>query len=115
MSTWWCLAFVFALTGAGTFFCRRWILGSGLLDLLNARSAHSSPIPRGGGIAVVLSVALVLGFVVLQRALDPEFFFAVAADDRHQLSPLVRLAIHTAAIWPCGGWAACPQSSSGND
>lgn len=121
MSTWWCLVFVFALTVAGTFFSRRWALRSGLLDVPNARSAHSSPIPRGGGIAVVLSVSLVLGFLALQRALDPEFFLAVGAggfavaivgyvDDRHQLSPLVRLAVHTAAaiwaVWWLGGLSA---------
>lgn len=44
------------LTGA----LRRYALASSLIDIPNARSSHSVPTPRGGGVAIVCSFLMVL-------------------------------------------------------
>ena len=33
---------------------RRWALRSNLLDIPNERSLHTRPVPRGGGLAIVI-------------------------------------------------------------
>jgi Fuc2NAc and GlcNAc transferase len=62
MSIWWCLPIVvffsLLLTGA----LRRYALARRLIDIPNARSSHTIPTPRGGGVAIVLSFLLVLPF-----------------------------------------------------
>jgi Fuc2NAc and GlcNAc transferase len=55
MSFWWLIPAVavssFMLTAA----LRRYALSRSLLDIPNARSSHTLPTPRGGGVAIVLS------------------------------------------------------------
>lgn len=43
-----------------TWVLRRYALARSLMDIPNARSSHSVPTPRGGGVAIVLSFLLVL-------------------------------------------------------
>ena len=52
------LIIVLAFVAAGllTGILRRYALASGLLDIPNSRSSHSVPTPRGGGMAIVLTV-----------------------------------------------------------
>jgi Fuc2NAc and GlcNAc transferase len=54
MTTWLLLALIavlaFVLTGA----LRRYALARSIIDVPNARSSHSVPTPRGGGVAIVL-------------------------------------------------------------
>src|SRR3989338_551240 len=60
MSIWWLLLAVagvsFFMTGA----LRRYALARSLIDIPNARSSHSVPTPRGGGVAIVVSFLLAL-------------------------------------------------------
>ena len=93
---------------AGTGWLRQHALRSRWLDVPNARSSHSTPTPRGGGLAIVagasagLSVLAALGEVdrALWLALVPGGI-AVAAvgfiDDRRSLAPSLRLAVHVGA------------------
>lgn len=90
---------------------RRYALASGLVDRPNARSSHSVPTPRGGGVAIVVSfLGLVAVFTALggvQPALATALLGAgalVAAlgfiDDRRPLPARWRFAGHVlAAAW----------------
>jgi Fuc2NAc and GlcNAc transferase len=71
------------------------------LDIPNARSSHSLPTPRGGGLAIVLSFSAALALLGLYRLLDHSVVFAMLAsgaivavvgyvDDRHSLPARVR-------------------------
>lgn len=86
-----------------------WVIRRGIVDVPNVRSSHSQPTPRGGGIAMIVAIALGLGGYVL---IDPApasgivIFYAVGgvlvggvswADDVRHLSPSIRLVAHTVA------------------
>ncbi|CAI8863793.1 MULTISPECIES: MraY family glycosyltransferase [Pseudomonas] len=60
MSVWLWLVVVLGLSLALTWALRRYALARSLIDIPNARSSHSVPTPRGGGVAIVLSFLLVL-------------------------------------------------------
>ncbi|MBH3412024.1 MraY family glycosyltransferase [Pseudomonas putida] len=60
MSLAWLLPIAFALSFVLTAVLRRYALSQSLLDIPNARSSHSTPTPRGGGVAIVLSFLAML-------------------------------------------------------
>lgn len=84
-----------------------WSLRHSVLDLPNARSSHSLPTPRGGGLGIV--AAFTAGLLALAlRGIFPwsttgalSCAYAVALvgylDDQHSLSVAKRLAVQTAA------------------
>lgn len=94
-----------------TGFVRRIALARGLLDVPNCRSSHSVVTPRGGGISMVLAVAVASIALVILGELPLNLFAAlfgggtaVAAigfmDDRRPVSAGLRLVVHVgAAIW----------------
>jgi UDP-N-acetylmuramyl pentapeptide phosphotransferase/UDP-N-acetylglucosamine-1-phosphate transferase len=92
-----------ALTGL----YRRVMIARGRLEPPNARSMHAVPVPAGAGIAIV-AVVLCLWPISLGPALQGPHIMLVAAlaglaalswvDDRHGLSPAVRLAGQGLAI-----------------
>jgi Fuc2NAc and GlcNAc transferase len=101
-----------------TAYVRRFAVSRGLLDRPNARSSHSIPTPRGGGLAIVISATLsLLGLAFFGGAnLDVAITLlaggsAVAiigfADDRNAVSARVRFGVHLAAavwaVWSLGG------------
>lgn len=51
-------AVVLLISFALTWLLRRYALGRSLLDIPNARSSHSVPTPRGGGVAIVIAFLL---------------------------------------------------------
>ncbi|WP_226475223.1 glycosyltransferase family 4 protein [Pseudomonas sp. MWU16-30323] len=57
---------VFALSVGLTWALRRYALSRSIIDIPNARSSHSVPTPRGGGVAIV--VAFLLSLLVLGYA-----------------------------------------------
>jgi Fuc2NAc and GlcNAc transferase len=61
---------VFMLSLLLTGIIRRVALARGLLDVPNARSSHAHPTPRGGGVAIVLTLLLAVA-VMLQQARIP--------------------------------------------
>lgn len=111
------------LTAVGVFFAamlltRRFANPTSALHILdhpNERSLHQRPIPRSGGVAIL--IALLVGMVVLFIAEPPHSMvycgalsaLAIAAisfaDDRAGVSALFRFIVHigaaTAAVW-CG-------------
>ncbi len=103
---WCCSAGI--LSAAVTFAVIHWAARLGVVDRPNARSSHSRPTPRGGGVAIVAvglaaaAVLLALGGVppagggwVLLGAIVVAGVSAV--DDVSSMSPRLRLAIHLSA------------------
>ncbi|WP_339461942.1 MraY family glycosyltransferase [Pseudomonas sp. EA_105y_Pfl2_R69] len=60
MSIWWLLPVVAGVSLFLTGALRRYALARSLMDIPNARSSHSVPTPRGGGVAIVVSFLLAL-------------------------------------------------------
>lgn len=60
MSIWWLLPVITGVSFLLTWVLRRYALARSLMDIPNARSSHSVPTPRGGGVAIVLSFLLAL-------------------------------------------------------
>lgn len=109
----------FALSWWGSALMRRYALARAMLDVPNARSSHSVPTPRGGGVAFVFSFLIgLLAFRLLGHA-DPALRLAIALggglvalvgfrDDRCALSAKSKLFWHflaaTIAVLSLGGW-----------
>jgi len=98
-------------SGALTWVVRNRALARGMLDRPNARSSHSVPTPRGGGLAIVIVVTIaVLGFWSTSIMDTPLMLALVGGgaavaligfcDDRGSLPVLARIAVHIAsAVW----------------
>ena len=98
---------------------RRVALRHGLIDVPNARSSHQAATPRGGGLAIVVSVMLgllllrgigVVGEPLLLALLGGGGAVAIVGycDDRYRLPAGVRLAVHVlAALWALVSLGAC--------
>ncbi|PRB75434.1 glycosyltransferase family 4 protein [Pseudomonas sp. MYb185] len=63
MSLWILLPGVFSVALLLTWMLRRYALSRSLMDIPNARSSHSIPTPRGGGVAIVLAYLAVLPLI----------------------------------------------------
>lgn len=111
MAGWWLLPIVFVTALGLTWLLRRYALASSLMDIPNARSSHSVPTPRGGGVAIVLSFLLGLPlFALLQGSpwaptialVGAGFWVAVLGflDDHGHVAARWRLLSHFgAAMW----------------
>ena len=111
-------ALVFAGTWLGTLAVLRYAHARDLLDHPNERSSHVAPTPRGGGLAIVVS--LLAGLVALHALgkVNDMLLWALGGgglavalvgfvDDHGGLSPRFRLVVHFAAVswalyWLCG-------------
>ncbi|KAI5914812.1 glycosyltransferase family 4 protein [Thauera sp. 2A1] len=69
MNDWWLLLAVAGSSFGLTWVLRRYALARSLLDVPNARSSHSVPTPRGGGVAIVVTFSLALAFMGATQAL----------------------------------------------
>ncbi|MFI8481161.1 glycosyltransferase family 4 protein [Pseudomonas sp. NPDC078700] len=111
MIIWWILPAVTLLTLVLTDVLRRYALSKRLIDIPNARSSHSVPTPRGGGLAVViiyltvLPVLFFIGLVTFSSMLALFVTGAVIAiigfvDDHGHIAARWRLLGHiVAAVW----------------
>ncbi len=107
----WEIAAVLAGSALLTFIARRLALARGIVDVPNARSSHQTSTPRGGGIAIVISVTAALTVLSVRGALALDCYLAIAAgglvvaliglaDDHRPVRAGVRLVVHAgAAIW----------------
>lgn len=99
---------------------RRYALARSLMDVPNARSSHSVPTPRGGGVAIVLSflaalpllaVLDVLAWPVLWALLGAGAWVAVVGflDDHGHIAARWRLLAHfIGAAWALGWLGGLP-------
>jgi Fuc2NAc and GlcNAc transferase len=84
-----------------TYFIRLWALRYKVLDIPNERSSHSSPTPRGGGLAIVVCWYLGISFLYFNGILETSLFYAFLSgavlavfsliDDLLSLSPWIRI------------------------
>lgn len=110
-----------ALTGV----IRRIALSRNVLDVPNVRSSHTSPTPRGGGLAIVVTLLAAIGIMYatgiapasLSVALllgGPAIALIGLVDDVRSVSPVVRLSVHaTACAWSAWFLGALPTIDFG--
>mgnify|MGYP001015480296 CR=1 FL=1 len=100
------LVLAFFITGI----VRKYAIRNNILDIPNERSSHKSIIPRGGGLAIVISfylgltALLLCGFVSLELTMALAGGIGVAIigwiDDKRNLSVSLRITVHfAAALW----------------
>ncbi len=128
------MAFLVSMLLSGVI--RRVALARGVVDVPNARSSHSSPIPRGGGLAIVLTVLLAIAIMHVRGAVPSAVAAALLVggpvvaligfiDDLRSVSAIARLAVQFAAfswcIWSLGplppinfGFAVCNLGNAGS-
>lgn len=103
----------------GTLALRRYALARQIIDTPNARSSHTVPTPRGGGVAIVLAYLAALIFWQLHAGLASGLFWSLLLgggliavlgfwDDHAPLPARVRFAFHllaaVLAVLLLGGW-----------
>jgi len=111
-----------------TWLIRKSALKTNRLDIPNERSSHTSPTPRGAGLAVVVAFLLGLVALLVDKSISDDVFLAIALpglivaiigllDDRgHLTSAKWRLVGHFAcallAVWLVGGLPELPLTNS---
>ena len=105
---------------------RKVAVGTGVVDVPNARSSHRMPTPRGGGVAIVLVTTAGLIVLALRGIVRPDLLWAVGgggvavalvgfADDRRSVSAVTRLAVHfAAALWALAWLGGLPALRVGD-
>ena len=116
----WLILGVALLAGLITGGLHRYALARNLVDMPNARSSHSVPTPRGGGLAIVLSVLAALAVLALQEALPWAWAAALLGagaivalvgfvDDHRPIAVRWRLLAHfVAAAWALAWLGGAP-------
>jgi Fuc2NAc and GlcNAc transferase len=103
-----------ALSAALTALIRHYAISKNVLDIPNARSSHTAPTPRGGGLAIVLAFAVAVELVYQQLSQAALLALAASAgvagvgfwDDHAALAARWRLLMHVVAaliVWFCLG------------
>jgi Fuc2NAc and GlcNAc transferase len=87
-----------------TDFIRKFALKRSLTDNPNFRSLHTEPIPRLGGIAILLTWFPALVLLFLNHAIEKSLFFSLLCgipvaivsilDDIRSINPIIRLVVH---------------------
>ncbi|RMP07446.1 MraY family glycosyltransferase [Pseudomonas marginalis] len=68
---------VFIFSFSLTYFFRRYAIYRNILDIPNCRSSHDTPTPRGGGVAIVISLLLSLLFLFFLSELEITNFLSL--------------------------------------
>lgn len=120
MSRWLLVAGVAGAALLLTYVLRRYALARSLMDIPNARSSHSVPTPRGGGVAIVVSFLVALAFIAPTGRLDWSASLALLGaggfvalvgflDDHGHIAARWRLLAHfVAALWALGWLGGAP-------
>jgi len=116
----WCLPAVLILSLLLTAGLRRYALARSVIDIPNARSSHTVPTPRGGGVAIVLTFLLVVVGLMLLGVGQLRVLIALAGggaliaiigfmDDHGHIAARWRLLGHfLAAAWILGWMGGLP-------
>ncbi len=88
---------------------RRHLVRHQVLDRPNERSMHTEPVPRGGGLAILIVLFAGLAFVLQDKLLQAPTSWILASvlllafvswiDDRQHVSPVLRLGAHIVAAF----------------
>lgn len=113
------LAVTVLLSFLATIALRRYALVKNIIDTPNARSSHSEPTPRGGGVAIVLTyLGALIAWDVVSGVPSGLFWSLLCGgglvagvgfwDDHSSLPARVRFAFHllaaVGAVFALGGW-----------
>lgn len=112
---------VFFLSYLGTGMYIKWALRHAVLDIPNARSAHYTPTPRGGGVVFVALFSLVLLTLMSLSLLQSTAALALLLgglgiatlgflDDRYSISAKIRLLVHFLIAAFVVFWCFTPQT-----
>lgn len=116
----------FGVAAIATGLMRRYALQRNLLDVPNLRSSHTSPMPRGGGVAIVITFLAAAFLLAVLGLMDAKVLSALLIgggaialvgflDDRGHLRNSVRLGVHlAAAVWAVILLGGIPESTLGN-
>lgn len=115
MLEWLFIAFIAIVSLGFTAFIRRYALAKSLIDIPNARSSHSVPTPRGGGVSIVLAFLVGLPVLWLMGHLSGAAFTALVGagglvaligfmDDHGHIAARWRLLGHFVAAGWALGW-----------
>ncbi|MBH3445325.1 glycosyltransferase family 4 protein [Pseudomonas moraviensis] len=116
----WCIPIVAGISFLLTSRLRNYALSRSLMDIPNARSSHSTPTPRGGGVAIVVAFLFASGLLLYVDEISLANFLGmtVAAtaiavigfmDDHGHIAARWRLLGHfTAAVWLLGWMGGFP-------
>ncbi len=117
------LFLISALVTAGV---RMYLVRFGVMDLPNARSSHAVPVPRGGGLSIVLVFLSAVVWLLQRHVVPAKLAWALVGggiaisivgflDDHFRLSPRLRLIIHfLAAAWALWCFDEMSPSHFGN-
>jgi Fuc2NAc and GlcNAc transferase len=112
-----------ALTTAGA---RKVFVRHGVMDFPNSRSSHAAPVPRGGGVAIVVVFLSAVVWIFLKHGIPGQLTWSLVGgglaisivgflDDCFRLPPWPRLAVHSlAAAWALWCLASMQPSQFGN-
>jgi UDP-N-acetylmuramyl pentapeptide phosphotransferase/UDP-N-acetylglucosamine-1-phosphate transferase len=97
--------FLLLLSYVLTYVIRRVALRHKILDVPNERSSHITPVPRGGGLAIVVSWYIGISILFFSGFIESNLYFAMMSgillaivsliDDIFTLNHLVRIVIQT--------------------
>jgi Fuc2NAc and GlcNAc transferase len=111
MIYWWLIPAVAVVSLTLTAVLRRYALARSIVDIPNARSSHSVPTPRGGGVAIVIAFLLALPFLAWAQLATMPLLIAIGGaggliaiigfiDDHGHIAARWRLLGHfCAAAW----------------
>ncbi|MBP2811677.1 MraY family glycosyltransferase [Acinetobacter baumannii] len=96
---------LFLISFVLTFSVRKYALRKNIIDLPNFRSSHVKPTPRGGGVAIVISVLMALLYSYISQFISLNDFFIIGGsclliallgfcDDHAHINSMLRLSIH---------------------
>jgi Fuc2NAc and GlcNAc transferase len=84
-----------------TYIIKNYYIKNAILEEVNERSSHTVPTPHGGGIAIVITWFVGIGYLYFNNQIESDLFFALLMgiiisvvsyfDDIYDLSPKVRL------------------------
>ncbi|WP_247255402.1 MraY family glycosyltransferase [Pseudomonas moorei] len=112
MNYWWLIPAVATTSLILTAVLRRYAVARSIIDIPNARSSHSVPTPRGGGVAIVVAFLLALPFLAWTQLVATPMLVAVGGggalvaiigfmDDHGHIAARWRLLGHFCAA----GWS----------
>ncbi|RMU44570.1 hypothetical protein ALP29_04104 [Pseudomonas syringae pv. avii] len=96
----WAIVLVFFTSFSLTALLRKYALSRSLIDVPNARSSHSVPTPRGGGVAIVITVMMAMAGLYFAQVIDfPAFISLFAAGGLVAIIGFMDDHGHIAARW----------------
>lgn len=97
---------LFVLSMVLTYIIRSYTNKKAIFDIPNERSSHITPVPRGGGLAIV--IVFYIGLLYFQESIDSKLFHALLCaipialislmDDMFTLSSKIRFFIQSASV-----------------